>query len=112
MTGITQIRGTADLQRALPVVAPAATAPFQTPVVQTAFAVLILQQHAAAPAKARTAGQGFRIRQLHRRAEVQMLRMAVFTHPHQVGNLVIFQQKQVIFAKNHSLHSFSFIVAG
>ena len=88
---ITQVRGgAADLQGTLPVVAPAAAAPFQGLVIGTTGGVALPQQHTASPAKTGPAGESLRVLRPHRRAEVQMLRLAVGIHPKQVRKQVVF----------------------
>ena len=95
-------------QRAFPVVAPAAAAPFQHQGIQAAGGILPVQQDTAAPAKAGTAGQRLRILRLHRRTEVQMLRDAVSIDLKKIGIGFGLNMKYAVVFRDHKAAAFAF----
>ena len=74
-----------QLQRAFPVVTPAAAAPFQSQHIRAGGGVSVHQHQIAAPAQAYPAGKGIGIRFPDGRAKVQMLQKAVIIDTEQVG---------------------------
>ena len=106
-----EIRGLAGkLQRAFPVIAPAAAAPFQSERIQRTGGILFLQQNAAAPAQSGTAGKGLRISGLNRNTEMQMLRDAVGIDPEEIGIYIRADMEDAVFMGNHRFSPVSFFL--
>ena len=76
-----------QFHRTLPVVAPAAAAPFQRKHIQTGTVSLIIV-HRGTPAKSGLTGKGRRILQPHRCTEMQLLQLPMSRHPKQIGELL------------------------
>ena len=97
-------RFSVNFDTAFPVVTPAIAGKLQRHDIRAAGRIFLIQNNAAAPAKARLAGKCLMVLRLNRRAKMQMLRQSVPIDPQQIGIFFRRNMKNLIHYTNHIIH--------
>jgi hypothetical protein len=101
MAVVAEVRGTAGLQRAFPVVTTATAAPCQGQCIGAAGGVSISEQDGSAPTESGTAAEGGPILGADRCAEMKLLQKTVFIYPQEAGKTIPVKTKNAVDTFDH-----------